>query len=306
MSNEVTTEMDEGVEVASVGGIRDRIKLMRPSHWLKNAFILAPLVYGKALTDSGQILLALMAFGAFCLISSSVYITNDIADRKADAEHPKKRHRPIASGRVSVQSALIQLVIVAAIAVILALQLPWQAAACIGVYAVLNLSYSFGLKHVVLLDIFIISAGFILRVLTGAFAISVTVSEWLIICTLFISLFLAIAKRRSELNNVKRGASRKVLDDYSPELIRLIMTVTVAGSIMSYTLYTVSDHARAYFGTSNFIYTVPIVMYGIFRYLYLDEQMQTAENPVAVILRDPSLIITGLVFGLASILIIYL
>jgi 4-hydroxybenzoate polyprenyltransferase len=291
-----------GVDAASV---RDRIRLMRPSHWLKNAFIFAPLVYGKSLTDSHRVTMALMAFGAFCLVSSSVYILNDIADRKADAEHPKKCFRPIASGRVSVQSAIVQLFIVAALATGLALQLPWEAGVLILLYAILNLSYSFGLKHVVLIDIFIIAAGFMLRVLTGAKAIQVDVSEWLVICTLFLSLFLAIAKRRSEIAHIGRGETRKVLDDYTPELVRLIMTVSVTGSIMAYSLYTVSEHAMQYFHTDKFVYTVPIVMFGIFRYLYLDEKQRTAENPVSVILRDPSLIATGIVWTLASIAIIY-
>jgi 4-hydroxybenzoate polyprenyltransferase len=293
------------VAQSASGSIRDYIKLMRPAHWLKNAFIFAPLVYGKALTDAHRDVLAVIALFAFCLVSSCIYILNDIADRRADAEHPKKRNRPIASGRVSVTAAIVQMVILAAVAVALITQLPWQAAALIMTYAVLNLGYSFGLKHVVLLDVFIIAAGFMLRVLTGAKAVSVDVSQWLIICTLFLSLFLAIAKRRSELNNVKRGASRKVLDDYTPELIRIILTVSVAGSIMSYTLYTVSEHAREYFHTDKFVYTVPIVMYGIFRYLYLDEKQSTAENPVSVILRDPSLIATGVLWMLVSIYIIY-
>ena len=169
----------------------------------------------------------------------------------------------------------------------------------------LNHGYSFGLKHVVLIDIFIIAAGFMLRVLAGAKAIGVDASEWLVICTLFLALFLAVAKRLSEINHIGRGESRKVLDDYTPDLVRLIMNVSVAGSIMSYTLYTVSDHAHQFFRTNKFIYTVPIVMYGIFRYLYLDEKQQTAENPVSVILRDPWLIATGLAWMASSVLIIY-
>lgn len=285
--------------------MRDRIRLMRPSHWLKNAFIFAPLVYGKALDDRESILAALTAFAAFCLVSSSVYILNDILDRRADAEHPKKRYRPIASGRVSVSSAIVQLAIVAAAAAVFAMMLPWQAVALIGVYAALNLGYSFGLKHVVLIDIFIIAAGFMLRVLTGAKAIEVEVSQWLVICTLFLSLFLGVAKRRSEIAHAGRGDTRPVLDDYTPELVRLIMNTSVAGSIMSYALYTVSDHALRFFNTNKLVYTVPIVMYGIFRYLYLDEKGRTAENPVSVILRDPSLIATGLVWMLVSIAIIY-
>ena len=235
----------------------------------------------------------------------SVYILNDIVDRNADAQHPKKQHRPIASGKVGVGSAVVQLAVVAAVAALLAAQLPWQAGACIAIYAMLNLGYSFGLKHVVLLDIFIIAAGFMLRVLTGAKSIQVDVSEWLIICTLFLSLFLGVAKRRSELSHIGRGESRKVLEDYTPELIRVILNVSVAGSIMSYTLYTVSDHTQEFFGTDKFVYTVPIVMYGIFRYLYLDEKRQTAENPVSVLLRDPSLIATGIIWMLASVAIIY-
>lgn len=285
--------------------ISDRIRLMRPSHWIKNAFIFAPLVYGKALMNAESDLRALIAFFAFCFVSSSVYILNDIVDRNADAQHPKKQHRPIASGKVGVGSAVVQLAVVAAVAALLAARLPWQAGACIAIYAMLNLGYSFGLKHVVLLDIFIIAAGFMLRVLTGAKSIQVDVSEWLIICTLFLSLFLGVAKRRSELSHIGRGESRRVLEDYTPELIRVILNVSVAGSIMSYTLYTVSDHTQEFFGTDKFVYTVPIVMYGIFRYLYLDEKRQTAENPVSVLLRDPSLIATGIIWMLASVAIIY-
>ncbi len=184
--------------------------------------------------------------------------------------------------------------------------LPWQAEVLIGLYAVMNLGYSFGLKHVVLVDIFIIAAGFMLRVLTGAKAIDIEVSPWLIVCTLFLSLFLGVAKRRSEIEHSGGAATRKVLDDYTPELVRLIMNTSVAGTIMSYTLYTVSDHALEYFGTDRFIYTVPIVMYGIFRYLYLDEKQRTAENPVSVIMRDPSLLLTGIVWTASVIMIIYM
>jgi 4-hydroxybenzoate polyprenyltransferase len=303
MSNEASTETVQ----ASVGQatIKDRIRLMRPAHWIKNGFIFAPLIFGKSLTDPERLTMAFIAFGAFSLVSSTVYILNDIVDRNADAEHPKKRHRPIASGRISVSGAIIQLAIVALAALALILQLPWQAELLIGVYAVLNLGYSFGLKHVVLVDIFIIAAGFMLRVLTGAYAIRVEVSEWLIICTLFLSLFLAVAKRRSELSHVGRGETRKVLDDYTPELVRMILIVSITGSIMSYSLYTVSDHAHEFFQTNKLIYTVPIVMYGIFRYIYLDEKQRTAENPVSVLLRDPWLIMTVVAWLLASVAIIY-
>lgn len=288
------------------GAVADRLRLMRPSHWLKNVFVFAPLVYSKTLFNPEYVLPAMQAFASFCLVSSAVYIFNDIADRKADAEHPRKRFRPIASGRVSVSAAWILLALVLVLASMLAAMLPWRAGLLITVYLALNAAYSMGLKHVVLVDIFIIAAGFMLRVLTGGYAIEVPISNWLVICTLFLSLFLGVAKRRSEINNMNRGASRRVLDDYTPELVRTIMIVSVTGSIMSYTLYTLSDHVIANFGTDKLIYTVPIVMFGMFRYLYLDEKKQTAENPVAVVARDPSLILTGLAWMGASLLIIYL
>lgn len=278
---------------------------MRPSHWLKNGFVFAPLIFSKTLFEEARLVPAVLAFLAFCLASSAIYVINDIADRKADAAHPTKKNRPIASRRVSLSSALVQLFVITGGAAALALELPWPAAVLIAVYFALNLGYSLGLKHVVILDVFIIAAGFMIRVLTGAFAIDVPISDWIIICTLFLSLFLGVAKRRSELNNVERGASRKVLDDYTPELIRTMMIVSVAGSIMTYTLYTVSDHVVTVFGTRRLIYTVPIVMFGLFRYLYLDEKKQTAENPVAVVARDPSLLLTALAWLLAAILIIY-
>lgn len=297
------TEPGEGTAVW--GRVADYLRLMRPAHWVKNLFIFAPLVFSFSLRDPDRIRAAILVFVAFCLLSSAVYILNDIADRRADAEHPRKRTRPVASGRLTVVEAVILLSLLVALASLPILFLPWQASFAIALYALLNLGYSLGLKHIVLIDIFIISAGFMLRVLAGAKGIQVEVSEWIIVCTLFLSLFLAIAKRRSEINHVGRGDTRRVLDDYTPTLVNLIMNVSVAGTIMSYTLYTVSDHVHRYFQTGKFVYTVPIVLYGIFRYLYLDERRQVAENPVQLFLRDPSLILTGVVWASAITFIIY-
>lgn len=278
---------------------------MRPSHWMKNVFVFAPLVFGQQLTDRDKVISAFLAFLGFCLMSSAVYVVNDIADRRADAEHPWKSRRPIPSGRVSVASATVTATVLICATCGVLLFLPWLVATSVGLYAALNIGYSVGLKHVVLVDIFIIAAGFMLRVLAGAKAIDVAVSEWIIVCTLFLSLFLAIAKRRSEINHIGRGNSRRVLDDYTPALVSLIMNVSVSGTIMSYALYTVSDHVRTSFHTNRLVYTVPIVLFGIFRYLYLDETRQTAENPVHVFVRDPSLLLTGMAWGSAVIAIIY-
>lgn len=287
------------------GMARALLRLARPSHWLKNSVILAPLVYSRSLGDPDRVALATAAFAAFCLVSSAVYVLNDIVDRRADAEHPEKRHRPLASGSVTVGAALLQMAFLLAGATGLLLLLPLSALVPIVAYLLLNLGYSLGLKHVVLIDIFIIVAGFMLRIVAGANAIDVHVSDWLAICTLFLALFLAIAKRRSELNNRERGASRRVLDDYTPELVRLIMTVSVAGTILGYALFTVSEQTVARFGTHALLYTVPLVMYAIFRYLHLDERQKTAENPVSIMVRDPALLVTGALFAGISVWIIY-
>ncbi len=296
---------DSTIDHTTRGAITDRIRLMRPSHWMKNIFIFAPLVFAQMLTDAASVKAAMLVFAAFCLLSSCVYVLNDVTDREADANHPRKRARPVASGRVSVQSALILAALLFTASCAILLFVPWMAALCVVLYLMLNLAYSLGMKHVVLIDIFIIAAGFMLRVLAGARAIDVVVSEWIIVCTLFLSLFLAIAKRRSEINHTGRGETRRVLDDYTPDLVNLIMNVSVAGTIMSYTLYTVSDHVHRYFQTNKFVYTVPIVLFGIFRYLYLDEKRKTAENPVQVFARDPSLILTGAIWVVAVTVIIY-
>ena len=199
-----------------------------------------------------------------------------------------------------------RLSILLTIATLILYFIPFNAVVFILIYAGINTAYSFGLKNVVLLDIFIIAGGFMLRMLAGAAAISVEVSSWLIICTLFISLFLAIMKRRGELRKSYKGnETRKVLKDYSEELIRIVLSTSVAGSIMSYTLYTVSEHTIEYFHSNKMILTVPIVMYGIFRYIYIDEKLQNSEDTVNAILQDKGLLICGLVWIISTLVIIY-
>ncbi|MBL0332984.1 MAG: decaprenyl-phosphate phosphoribosyltransferase [Chlorobiota bacterium] len=281
-------------------------KLIRPTHWIKNAFVFAALVYSKELSQSNLIFQSVLTFITFCFVSSSIYILNDIRDKDSDSLHPVKKTRPIASGRISIKNALFLLSILLTIATLILYFIPFNAVVFILIYAGINTAYSFGLKNVVLLDIFIIAGGFMLRMLAGAAAISVEVSSWLIICTLFISLFLAIMKRRGELRKSYKGnETRKVLKDYSEELIRIVLSTSVAGSIMSYTLYTVSEHTIEYFHSNKMILTVPIVMYGIFRYIYIDEKLQNSEDTVNAILQDKGLLICGLVWIISTLVIIY-
>ncbi|MFZ1572054.1 MAG: decaprenyl-phosphate phosphoribosyltransferase, partial [Candidatus Kapaibacterium sp.] len=277
-----------------------------PTHWIKNAFVFAALVYSKELSQSNLIFQSVLTFITFCFVSSSIYILNDIRDKDSDSLHPVKKTRPIASGRISIKNALFLLSILLTIATLILYFIPFNAVVFILIYAGINTAYSFGLKNVVLLDIFIIAGGFMLRMLAGAAAISVEVSSWLIICTLFISLFLAIMKRRGELRKSYKGnETRKVLKDYSEELIRIVLSTSVAGSIMSYTLYTVSEHTIEYFHSNKMILTVPIVMYGIFRYIYIDEKLQNSEDTVNAILQDKGLLICGLVWIISTLVIIY-
>ena len=283
----------------------DLLRLLRPSHWIKNLFVFVPLIYALAFFDTSASFLAFAAFVAFSLLSSTIYVFNDIQDRLADAEHPEKKRRPIASGRVSVAHAYLLGGFLLLLASAVAALLPVAAIGGLALYLLLNLGYSLGLKHVVILDIFIIAAGFMLRVVVGAAAISVPISSWLVICTLFLALFLAIAKRRREIANVGAGVSRKVLDDYTPELVRTIMIVSLCGAILTYTLYTMSPQTVTRFGTENLVFTVPIVLFGLFRYLYIDETRKRGENPVGLILRDPSLMIAGIVWITTSMVIIY-
>jgi 4-hydroxybenzoate polyprenyltransferase len=276
-------------------------KLIRPTHWIKNAFVFAALVYSKELSQSNLIFQSVLTFITFCFVSSSIYILNDIRDKDSDSLHPVKKTRPIASGRISIKNALFLLSILLTIATLILYFIPFNAVVFILIYAGINTAYSFGLKNVVLLDIFIIAGGFMLRMLAGAAAISVEVSSWLII-----SLFLAIMKRRGELRKSYKGnETRKVLKDYSEELIRIVLSTSVAGSIMSYTLYTVSEHTIEYFHSNKMILTVPIVMYGIFRYIYIDEKLQNSEDTVNAILQDKGLLICGLVWIISTLVIIY-
>jgi len=284
------------------------LKLIRPKQWIKNLFVLAPLVFARELFDPSPLLLTLKAFAAFCLTASAVYILNDIADVKADRVHPEKRLRPIASGRVSVRQAIGLLVLLLVGVTILVAGMDKRYLAILVTYFFLNVAYSFKLKETVLLDVFIVSAGFMLRVLGGAFAIDVVVSNWIVLCTLFISLFLGFAKRRAELV-VHQGlgvtSERKVLTLYSAHFIDQMLTVTTAGAVISYALYTVAPRTIEIFGTDKMIYTTVFVLYGMFRYLYLVHTAETTENPTNAVTSDATIMVTVLLWILTCIGLIY-
>jgi 4-hydroxybenzoate polyprenyltransferase len=284
------------------------VRLLRPEQWLKNFFIFAPLIFSKHLFNEAYVWTSLLSFVVFCLLSSTVYIFNDIADREADRLHPSKRNRPIAAGTISIPQAVGMAIGLLLVISFLMMFLNAKFLLIAAVYVVLNLGYSFFLKRVILVDVFIVAAGFMLRVLAGAFAINVQVSEWLVLCTLFVSLFLAISKRRGELllvSNSEAYKGRAVLREYDIEFLDQIMTIAASGMAISYALYTVAERTIIVFGTSSLIFTTVFVLFGIFRYLYLVRTRKTEDNPTHMLTTDTVTLLNVAAWFTACVIIIY-
>jgi len=286
------------------------IELIRPKQWVKNVFCFAAILFSGNLLNWDKLSVNIIAFIAFCGISSCVYILNDISDVESDRNHKKKRFRPIASGDVSVKEAwgfFALLILLTAMACIFLL--PTYFGIVIVLYFMNNLLYSTRLKHIVLLDVFSISIGFMLRVIGGGFAIDVTISSWMIITTIFISLFLGISKRRAELANAEEAGTavkqRKVLNEYSIDFVEQMNTIAATGTILSYALYTASEKTITTFHTDKLIYTTPFVIYGIFRYLYLIHKKNLGESPSSIVTKDIPIIVTGVLWVIVCAAIIY-
>jgi 4-hydroxybenzoate polyprenyltransferase len=275
------------------------IRLMRPHQWLKNGFVFVGLLFGHAWCDHEAVALALSAFVAFCLLSSAVYVVNDLVDREQDRLHPDKRHRPLASGAVGVPAALA----LAALCLLGGLGLAFGLFAGLGlpasqapwifvVYLLINAGYNAGLKHVVVLDVFIIAAGFMLRLLAGTLGTGIWPSHWLLLCGLMLTLFLGFAKRRAELNALmtESGSHRRVLDDYTAPMLDQFITLAAGATVIAYSLYTVSEDTIALHGTRWLIATVPCVTYGLLRYLYRLHKAGGGGDPARELLTDPHLL----------------
>ena len=266
---------------------------LRPKQWTKNLLLFAGVLFSQHLTDPGMLLRAAGGFLAFALLSGSVYLLNDLKDIEADRRHPVKRLRPLASGRLSAGAAWGALGPLLAAVALIALWLGRPFALVAAFYLAFNLAYTFGLKQRVLVDVFFVAIGFVLRAIAGVqlllpVAPRTELSPWLLVCTFFGALFLALAKRRRELTNAGEGASRQraVLDHYTPELLDGLLMVSAAASLMAYALYTIWPATVAKFQTEALLFTVPFVAYGIFRYLYLVRATETTEDPAQVLLSD--------------------
>ena len=288
--------------------LRDIIKTIRVKQWIKNLFVFGPIVFSKHLFDFVCVKYSIIAFFTFCCLSSVVYIMNDIIDKDIDKLHPEKSKRPIAANRISVQTAIFLLVIFMVFAICLISFIRGYFWLVSVAYLVLNLCYSLFLKHLVILDVFSLAGCFILRVLSGAIAIQVVASPWLIICTLFISLFLGFAKRRGEivtLGTENQNITRKVLANYDIPFIDIMLMITASGMAISYSLYTVSERTIKEINSENLIYTTVFVLYGIFRYLYLSMKKNMGEDTAQVLIKDMPLIINILLWVLTCVFILY-
>ncbi len=286
------------------------VRLLRPKQWVKNLFVFAALVFSHHLFDWEFAKYSLIAFALFSATASTIYIVNDIVDRDRDRAHPKKKHRPIASGAISVPSAISMAILVLGIIIPSTFGLPFKFGMCLALYFVMNLSYSVFLKEVVLIDVFVIAIGFMLRVIGGAFVIGVPISSWLILTTMFLSLFLAVAKRRGELVTLESkgetATTRKVLEHYSVEFTEQLCTICASGFVISYALYTVSERTVSIFGTENLILTTPFVLFGVFRYLYLLHKKNLGESPTEIVLTDVPMILNFIAYAAAMFFIIYM
>jgi hypothetical protein len=290
------------------------LTLARPAHWVKNGFVLVGLFFGHGWSDAILVRDALACFVGFCLVSSAVYAFNDVMDRDADRAHASKRDRPLASGAISTYAAVIFAAVLALAGLAVTGTVSLVAFALVLAYIVLNLAYSMGLKHVVVLDVCIIAAGFMLRILTGTMGIGIEPSSWLIFCGFMLTLLLGFAKRRSELAELQKpseamaspasgnGAtppedpamparipSRKVLSTYSLPWLDGIIAACAASLITAYALYTLDSQTIILHGTDRLILTLPIVAYGMGRYLWTVYRQGQGADPAAQLWRDPQL-----------------
>ena len=284
------------------------IRSMRPAQWTKNLFVFAALIFAREFFTLPLLLKTTGAFIAFCLVSGAFYIFNDLQDRDEDKAHPKKSLRPIARGEIRPNEALILFVLLAATGLTGSFFLELSFFLAVGIYFLLQLFYSLRLKQVVILDIFVIAAGFVIRVVAGGLVIAVPISSWLLICTTLLALLLSMGKRRHELTILEDRAPehRPILKEYSAYLLDQMIAVVTASTLIAYCLYTISEETVGKFGTSNLIWTAPFVLYGIFRYLYLVHLKGKGGSPEEIIIKDKPMLLNILLWIGTVILVLYL
>jgi 4-hydroxybenzoate polyprenyltransferase len=279
---------------------------LRPRQWSKNLFVFAGLIFSQSLFTP-LFWPALGAFLIFCALSGAIYVFNDLADVEKDRLHPAKRNRPIASGALPVPTAAVLGVVLLVGSLVAAFRLSMPFGLVAAAYAILLTAYSLWLKHLVILDVLTVAAGFVLRAVAGAAAIAVEISGWLVICTILVALFLALGKRRHEYRTLRGDAAahRPILAEYSESFLDQMVAVVTASTVTAYALYTMSPDTVAKFHTRLLPVTLPFVLYGIFRYLYLLYRRELGGNPSDLLLNDRALLVNTVLWMLALLVIIY-
>jgi 4-hydroxybenzoate polyprenyltransferase len=280
---------------------------LRPQQWVKNLLLFAGLIFSQNFSNLNFLLKSLAAFGLFCLLSSSVYVLNDIIDVEKDRKHPLKSNRPIAKGEIKISTAIFLFILLALVSLGFSALLSRTFALMALSYFALNLIYSKYLKNVVIIDVMCIAFGFVIRAVAGALVIGVEISAWLVVCTILLALFLSFGKRRHELLLLDAQASnhRKILTEYSPYFLDQMISVVTASTVVAYAFYTLSSEVELKLGTKYMDLTIPFVLYGVFRYLYLIHQKEGGGSPTRMLLNDTPLLVNIILWFLAVMLIIY-
>jgi 4-hydroxybenzoate polyprenyltransferase len=280
---------------------------LRPHQWTKNLMVFAAPALSKHLFEWGPLEKSVLAFVIFCALSGTVYLLNDVADLERDRLHPRKRLRPIASGALSPRAAALLALVLGLGSLGLSALLGLPFVLCAGLYLALNVLYSFRLKEIVILDVLSVSLGFVLRAVAGGVAIGVLVSDWLLVCTLLLAMFLALAKRRHELVSLTTSATghRKILAEYSPYLLDQMISVVTASCLTAYAFYTMAPDTVQKYRTERLAWTIPFVLYGIFRYLYLVHQKEKGGSPTDILVTDRPLLLNVFLWAMALLWIVY-
>lgn len=296
LSNKFAADKNAASGVSIGATVRWLLVSLRPQQWVKNTLIFGGLIFSRSLFHWEIVRLSLSAFAIFCMASSGIYLLNDLCDIKADRKHPLKRLRPLAAGKFSLNTARGAMCLLLVGSASLAILLRPKFALVLGIYLLLNFAYSLGLKSVVILDVMAIAMGFVLRAVAGAVVIGVGASPWLVLCTLMLALLMGFGKRRHELNLLQEEAlnHRQSLEGYSLQFLDLMMTITAGAALVTYALYTMADETVARFNSHSLVLTVPFVLYGIFRYLFLVHKRMGGGDPARLLVTDaPTLINVG-------------
>lgn len=289
------------------------LQLLRPTEWMKNVFVFAALAFGNRLSDTRAVILSIIAFWAFCFASSAGYVLNDILDCERDRLHPTKKNRPLPSGAIGTSAAWVMVVglVLACAGLCVLSDLPTRFWWTVGAYLVLTWSYSIALKHRMILDVIVIAVLFVLRAVAGAVAICVPFSPWLVVCTFMLCMFLGFGKRRCEVamlvNNEALRGHRPTLVRYTPDLLTHLLSTSAGMAILTFVLYTLDSAWPSPFGASrhNLIYTLPLVVYGVWRYAMLIE-LGKGTGPAELILKDPPFLAAIVLWILAAMFILYM